>query len=63
MASAPRFSGGRYKTFEARKAVVEKMITVLGGLLKSIQINLACVFENGTRTRERPMAMEAQSAD
>jgi hypothetical protein len=25
---------------------------VLGGLLKLIQINLACVFENGTRARD-----------
>jgi hypothetical protein len=53
MASAPPCSGRHYKTFGARKAVVEMNdCLALGGLLKLIQINPACVFENGTRARD-----------
>jgi hypothetical protein len=52
MASAPPCSGRRYKTFGARKALVEMNdYPASGGLLKLIQVNLACVFENGTRAR------------
>jgi hypothetical protein len=55
MASAAPCSGKRYKTFEARKAFVEiNDYSASRGALKLIQINLACVFESGTRVRSRP---------
>jgi hypothetical protein len=55
MASAPRFSGGRYKTFEARKAVVEKMITCVRrpSEIDSDQPGL-CFREWNAHARSRP---------
>jgi hypothetical protein len=55
MASAPRFSGGRYKIFEARKAVVEKMITCVRrpSEIDSDQPGL-CFREWNAHARSRP---------